>query len=248
MDNNYSICLCYTEEKGLFVERLSEGEGEDIVLLRSHNEEWKRTNKASIPGTDTIIQIHTKIGSCYNSFFYATIRNGENIVLDFDESKLQILNGGGVERITAHVGDWIGLFQKIIERYNESLSGQCPLSSIEYIEGIENILDKDRISIHGQFNDERTRLWQGKYIVLVYAASKITNLLSQLPQAHITDEAFHHKCLSLCHNFLDKLAELDIDLGDSRLFHLSNALWAIHSYMYDQQKGEEFLKYYLNKQ
>ena len=248
MGNNYSICLCYTEEKGLFTKRLADGENEGVVLLRSHNEEWKRTIKASIPGTDTIIQVCTKIGTCYNSFFYATIRNGENFVLDFDESKLQILNGGGVERITAHIGDWNGLFQKIIQRYNESLSGQCPLSSIEYIEGIRSILEKESISIHGQFNDERTRLWQGKYIVLVYAASKITNLLSQLPHTQITDETFHHNCLSLCQHFLVKLAELDIDLSDSRLFHLSNALWAVHKYMYDQQKGEEFLKYYLNKQ
>ena len=250
MDNNYSICLCYTEEKGLFTRRLAEGEseGEDVVLIRSHNEEWKRTIKALIPGTDTIIQVCTKIGTCYNSFFYATIRNGESIVLDFDESKLQILNGGGVERITAHIGDWNGLFQKIIQQYNESLSGQCPLSSIEYIDGIGSILEKESISIHGQFNDERTRLWQGKYIVLVYAASKITNLLSQLPHTQITDETFHHKCLSLCQHFLVKLAELDIDINDSRLFHLSNALWAVHKYMYDRQKGEEFLKYYLNQQ
>ena len=119
---------------------------------------------------------------------------------------------------------------------------------IIYLKNLDWTNEKESISIHGQFNDERTRLWQGKYIVLVYAAGKITNLLSQLPQAHITDETFHHNCLSLCQHFLVKLAELDIDLSDSRLFHLSNALWAVHKYMYDQQKGEEFLNYYLNKQ
>ena len=138
MGNNYSICLCYTEEKGLFTKRLADGENEGVVLLRSHNEEWKRTIKASIPGTDTIIQVCTKIGTCYNSFFYATIRNGENFVLDFDESKLQILNGGGVERITAHIGDWNGLFQKIIQRKAFQFMDNSTMKGLDY--GKENIL------------------------------------------------------------------------------------------------------------
>lgn len=248
MDYNHSICLCYTPEQGLFTKCLAEGEGIDIVLFRSHNEVWKRTLKATIPGTDIAIQIYSKIGPHYNSFFYATINTSEKVALDFDETKLHVLNGSGVEKITAPIGDWSGLFSKVIQIYHEFLSDQCPSSSLEYIEGIHRLIEKESISIHGQFNDERVRLWQGKYIILVYAAGKITNLLSRLPLSHITDELFHQNCFSLCQHFLKKLAELDIDLSDTRLFHLSNALWAIHNYMYDQQKGDEFLKYYLNKQ
>lgn len=242
-----SICLCYTKETGLFIKHLDENEGQDIVVIRSHNEKWKKTLKATIPGTDTTIEIYSKIGPHFYSFFYASLRKGDRIMLDFDKTKLQVLNGSGIERITAPFGDWNRLFKKIIQLYNESLCDLCPASSIGYVDEIQCILEKKQISIYGEFDDEHTTLWKGEYEIMMYAADKIENLLNQLQLAHIVDETLHNHCFSLCQDYLDKFADLDIDLDDTRLFHFSNALLAIHNYLHWQKKGEVFLKYYLNK-
>lgn len=243
-----SICLCYTKENGLFTKYLGENEGQDMVLIRSHNEKWKKTLKATIPETNSTIEIRSKIGPHFYSFFYATLRVGDRIMLDFDKTKLQVLNGSGVERITAPFGDWNRLFNKIIRLYKESLCGFCTTSSIGYVDEIQSIIEKKQISIFGEFDDKHTTLWNGEYEVMMYVADKIENLLNQLQPAHIVDETFHQHCFSLCHNYLDKFADLGIDLDDTRLYHFSNALLAIHNYMFWQKKGDVFLKYYLNKQ
>jgi len=243
---SYSICLCYTKEKGLFTQLLSENE-KDSVLFRSHNEQWKKTMRASIPDTDIKIEINTKKGSKFNTYFYATIKKGDICILDFDKTKLQVLNKGGVERLIAPFGDWDRLFEKIIQVYRESLADVCPASSIGYIEGMQSILDQDDVSIYGEPDDEKPIIWTGKYLVLLYAGGKLKNLLIQLKSASILDETFHNHCYALCRNYLETLSKLDIDINDSRVENLSEIIFAIHDYMHQQKKGKEFLEFYLNK-
>lgn len=243
---SYSICLCYTKERGLFTEHRTDDEKVN-VLFRSHNEQWKKTMRASIPDTDIIIEINTKKGSRFNTYFYATIKKGDVSILDFDKTKLQVLNKGGVERLIASFGDWDRLFEKIIQIYHESLANVCPASSIGYIEGIQGILDQEDVSIYGEPDDENPVIWEGKYLVLLYAGGKLKNLLIQQKSANISDETFHKHCYSLCYNYLATLIKQDIDMNDSRTENLSEILFAIHDYMHQQKKGIEFLKFFFNK-
>lgn len=243
----YSTYLCYSKERGLFIKYYTRGSDNDIVLFRSHDEQWKRTLVAKVPDSDINITIKTKIGSKFYSFYYATIYKGDRIILDFDKTKLNILNKSGVERHSVDLGDWNGLFSKIIHAINSSEDDTCPESAIDYIDGIRQIIRQDSISIKGQYCDRNLYTWDGKYLVLLYAAGKLKNLLNWITEARITDKLFHSSCLALCHDFLNELSANAFDLCDKRTEQLSDTLLDVHNYMYQHGSGVEFLEYFQNK-
>ncbi|MFT0231897.1 hypothetical protein ACMSFF_08905 [Bacteroides faecis] len=89
--------------------------------------------------------------------------------------------------------------------------------------------------------------WSGEYIVTLFAAKKIKDLIKGCQLANITDGYFIDKINKLCHKWLQKIQNINIDLCDNRTSQLSDCLFAIHEFMVQNEKGLEFLGYFIPK-
>ena len=81
----------------------------------------------------------------------------------------------------------------------------------------------------------------------LFAAKKIKDLIKGCQLANITDEHFIDKTNKLCHKWLQKIQNINIDLRDNRTTQLSDSLFAIHEFMIQNEKGLEFLGYFIPK-
>lgn len=81
----------------------------------------------------------------------------------------------------------------------------------------------------------------------LFAAKKIKDLIKGCQLANITDGYFIDKINKLCHKWLQKIQNINIDLCDNRTSQLSDCLFAIHEFMVQNEKGLEFLGYFIPK-
>lgn len=86
-----------------------------------------------------------------------------------------------------------------------------------------------------------------EYIVTLFAAKKIKDLIKGCQLANITDEYFIDKINELCHKWLQKIQNINIDLRDNRTSQLSDCLFTIHDFMIRNGKGLEFVGYFIPK-
>ncbi len=170
-------------------------------------------------------------------------RNGKRL-LDFDKSKFFIFNNSSVMTLDVEHYARKKLFEKIIISISKgSDSIQCLSSSISYIEEIDNILSKNKSS----FIQEKNVKLSGEYIVALFVAKIIKDLIRGCQLASITDEYFIDKANELCHKWLQKIQSINIDQRDNRTTQLSDCLLAIHGFMIRNGKGLEFVGYFYSK-
>ena len=246
---DYSNCLCYTPEEGIFIKSLLESDKPSELIFRPYTTEgWSRNNRKSniinIPNEDVKIHIKSNFGYGKSSFLYATMKNKERIILDFDVEKLQVLNYCSVSTLSVKSRDWDSLFRKIINYYKE------PWSSTEvftYIEELGNLLDKDEINIKANMIEKEFRTWKGTFLVTSHVARKLHDLLDSIELSKMNDQDINDRILALCHKFLLKIKGVEIDPLDLRASHFSNALFSIHKFMENKGKGIDFFSYFISK-
>ena len=89
--SQYTKCLCFSEAEGLCVKRVSDSESSEL-LYRPQGYVGFVNDKIVIPGQDIEIEIQSNFGYKSASYLRATFKKGGQFVLDFDLSKLSILN------------------------------------------------------------------------------------------------------------------------------------------------------------
>lgn len=244
--SEHTNCLCYSESKGLYVSKIYFApKGEVLFLPHGYKGFWEK--EVQIPKDNLSIKIKTNFGYGSMTYMNAVIeRNGKRL-LDFDRSKFFVLNRISVLTIDVVPYDWEKLFEKIISISKGFDPSQCSTSSISYIEEIDNILYKNEVLVKGLLIDGETVRWKGEYIVSLFAARKIIDLIKGYQLASITDEYFIDKTNKLCHKWLQKIQSINIDLRDNRTTQLSDCLFAIHEFMVQNEKGLDFLGYFIPK-
>ena len=143
----YTMCLCYSEEKGLYTKSFSENDISDELLYRPHGYAGFVNDIIPIPNKDITIEVQSNFGYHSASYLRATIKKDSRYIMDFDLSKLYVMRNMGVRTLDVPLYDWNKLFDKIIHAYKESLTEGYTTASIAYIEELSNMLDKDAISI-----------------------------------------------------------------------------------------------------
>ena len=245
--SEHTTCLCYSESKGLYISEINFAPEEDVLFLPHGIKGWHE--EAPQKQMENLsIKIKTNFGYGSMTYMKAIVERDGKRLLDFDKSKFFVLNNSGVMTLDVEHYAWEKLFEKIIsisKGFDSTLV--CNTSSISYVEEIDNILSKKEVFIKSSFIQGKTVKWSGEYIVALFAAKKIKDLIKGCQLASITDEYFIDKTNELCHKWLQKIQSINIDLGDNRTTQLSDCLFAIHEFMVQNEKGLDFLGYFIPK-
>lgn len=243
----YPLCLCYSQEKGLYTKRFTENEDSDELLYRPQGYVGFICDKVVVPTQDVEIDIQSNFGYGSASYLRATIKKGSRLILDFDLSKLYILRNMGVRSFDVPLYNWDRLFEKIISAYNDSFVSGCTTASIAYLEELNDMLGKDKIIFKGEFEKENNTEWKGDLLVTLYFSNKIRNLLKGFEEAQISDSLVVKYTLNLCRNYIRKVKSIELDFSDSRVSHISDAMMLIHKFMCENKAGIEYLSLLLDK-
>lgn len=242
----HTNCLCFSESKGLYVSKIYCAPKEEVLFLpHGYKGFWEQ--EVQIPKNNLSIKIKTNFGYGSMTYMKGFIERDGKRLLDFDKSKILVLNKCSVMTIDVEPYAWKELFEKIISISKVFDPTQCSPSSISYVEEIDNILNKNEIFIKSSLIKEETVKWEGEYIVTLFAAKKIKDLIKGCQLANITDEYFIDKTNKLCHKWLQKIQKINIDLRDNRICQFSDCLFAIHEFMILNEKGLEFFGYFIPK-
>lgn len=246
--SQYTNCLCFSNEKGLYTKRISENESLAELLYRPQGYVGFVSDKLSIPGQNVEITIQSNFGYGNASYLRATVAVGNRYVLDFDISKLYILNKCSVTTLDVSLYDWDGLFKKIIDAYNLISIDNLRTSSIAYVEELSDMLDKDKILVKGYIDNEDNTCWEGQFLITSHVGRKIHDLLKGFEVAKVSDSILLKHTMNLCRKYISVFRSLALDYEDSRVEHLSQALLSIHKFMYENNAGIEYLSLLLDKE
>ena len=142
--SEHTTCLCYSEPKGLCVSSIYFAPEEEI-LFRPHGYKGFWEKEVQIPKDNFSIKIKTNFGYGSVTYMKAIVERDGKRLLDFDKSKIFVLNNSSVMTLDVEHYAWEKLFGKIISISKEFAPTQCSTSSISYVEEIENILYKNEI-------------------------------------------------------------------------------------------------------
>ena len=246
--SQYTNCLCFSNEKGLYTKRISENESLAELLYRPQGYVGFVSDKLSIPGQNVEITIQSNFGYGNASYLRATVAVGNRYVLDFDISKLYILNKCSVTTLDVSLYDWDGLFKKIIDAYNLISIDNLTTSSIAYVEELSDMLDKDKILVIGYIDNVDNTCWEGQFLITSHVGRKIHDLLKGFEVAKVSDSILLKHTMNLCRKYISVFRSLALDYEDSRVEHLSQALLSIHKFMYENNAGIEYLSLLLDKE
>ena len=243
----YMDCLCYTHEKGLFVQRLNQNENPEELVYRPHSKYGRNTDKVVVPDLNLEIEFQSKFG-CSLSYLRAIIKSNSRLVLDFDLIKLNVLNYCSVKTHDVLAGDWSALFEKILSGYKRSLVKEFTTTSIAYIKELDALLDKDELTIKGDLYRQHESCWKGCFEIALFAGNKIRDLLSGLDEAGIKDVTVVKFMLNLCKDYIVKIKNLSLDYNDSRVSQVSETLLQIHKFMFENEGKVDYLSLLLDKE
>lgn len=243
----YPLCLCYSQDKGLYTKRFTENDDSDELLYRPQGFVGFVNDKLAIPEQDVEIEIQTNFGFWSASYHRATFKRGNLYILDFDLSKLNILNNCSVKTFDVPLYEWDGLFSKLVNAYKESSIEAYTTSSIAYLEGLSEMLDKNEVIIKGNLEEEKNTQWEGDFLVGLYVGKKMRDLLSGFIFANTSDPIVIEHTLNLCRKYVCKVKSLLLDYSDSRVSQVSDTLMLIHQFMCQNKEGTEYLSLLLDK-
>lgn len=158
------------------------------------------------------------------------------------------MNKCNVKTFDVPLYDWDGLFNKLINAYRESTVDSFTTSSISYLEGLAEILDKKEIDIKGSFETKNPSRWEGDFLIGLYAGNKIRDLLRGFEIAGTLDTIVIKRALNLCTKYIRKVKLLDLDFSDSRVLQISETMMLIHKFMCENKAGMEYLSMILDKE
>lgn len=245
--SQYTKCLCYSESEGLYTKRILDGETSDELLYSPQGYVGFVNDKIVIPGQDIEIEIQSNFGFRSASYLRAVFMKNGRYLLDFDLSKSNILNNCSVKTFDVPLYDWDGLFSKLVNAYKLSSIESYTTSSIAYLEGLSEMLDKNEVIIKGNLEEKNSTQWKGDLLVRLHVGNKIKDLLRGLKFANISDSIVVEHSLNLCRKYILKVKSLVLDYGDSRVSQISETLMIIHQYMCENKAGIEYLSLLLDK-
>ena len=235
----HSTCLCYTKDKGLFMSPDC-FTIEDDILIQPHGHKGFWHKEYPIEEENLNIRVESNFGYGSQAYLRAFIKKNGKIILDFDKSKIYMLNNCSVMSHDVASYAWEDLFDKIIKALKVSNIELCTSSAISYIEEISNVLDCDDIQIYSNYTTQNSSKRSGVDLS-IHAGNKIKDLIKGCNAADISDSYFIDKTTELCQKFLDKILKTKIDLTDDRAHKLSRTLFSIHEFMINHKRGQDFL-------
>lgn len=244
----YPLCLCYSQDKGLYTKRLIENEDSEELLYRPQGYVGFVNYKLTIPGQEVEIEIQSNFGYGSASYLRATFKRENRYVLDFDLSKLNILNNCSVKTFDVPLYDWNRLFSKLVEAYKESSIETYTTSAIAYLEELSAMLDKNEVVINSNLEEKKATQWKGDFLIELFAGKKIRDLLRGFEIAGTSDQIVVKHTLNLCTKYICKVKLLDLDYGDSRVLQISETMMLIHKFMCENKAGIEYLSILLDKE
>ena len=244
----YPLCLCYSQEKGLYTKRFMENEDSEELLYRPQGYVGFVNDKITIPGQDIEIEIQTNFDYRSASYHRATFRKKNRYVLDFDLNKLHILNNCSVKTFDVPLYDWDRLFSQLVMAYKESSVEAYTSSSIAYLEELSAMLDKKEVVIKGNLEEKKSVQWEGDFLIVIFAGKKIRDLLRGFEIAGTSDQIVVKHSLNLCTKYIRKVKLLDLDFNDSRVSQISETMMLIHKFMCENKAGTEYLSMLLDKE
>ena len=244
----YRLCLCYSQDKGIYTKILAENESCDELLYRPQGYVGFVNDKLTIPEQDVEIEIQSNFGYKSASYLRATFKKGVQYILDFDLSKLSILNNCSVKTFDVPLYDWDRLFSKLVKAYKESSLESYTTSSIAYLEGLSEMLDKNEIIIKGDLEAKFSTKWEGEFLIGLYSGRKIQDLLRGLEIAGTSDPIVLKRALDLCTKYIGKVTLLDFDYNDSRVSQISDTMMLIHKFMCENKAGIKYLSMLFDKE
>lgn len=244
--SEHTTCLCYSEAKGLYVSMSLLAPEEDILFYpHGYKVFWEKA--VQLPKERLSIKIMTNFGYSSMTYMKAIVEQDGKRLLDFDNSKVIVLNNCSIMTLDVEQYAWERLFEKIISISDSFNPNQCTSSALSYVEEINNLFDESNVLIKGTLNEERLIKWDGEFLVTLFAAKKIKDLIKGISAASITDEYFVGKCNLLVNKFLQKLQVIEIDLSDKRTVQLAGTLFDIHEFMHTNKENIDFLRFFISK-
>ena len=246
--SQYTKCLCYSEGEGLCIKRISDGESSEELLYMPQGYVGFVNDKIMIPGQDMEIEIQSNFGYKSASYLRATFKKEGQFILDFDLSKLSVLNNCSIKTFDVPLYDWNSLFSKLVCAYKESSIEAYTTSSIAYLGGLCEMLDKSEVVIRGNLEETYSTKWDGDFLVELYVGNKIRDLLNGFKSANTSDPVVIEHTLNLCRKYIGKVKSLVLDYSDSRVSQISDTLMLIHHFMCENKTGIEYLNLLLGKE
>ena len=239
---DHECCLCYSQSKGLYFSNITIPTD---VIYQAHGYKGFHYDIVEVNGLR--IRFDSNFGFGKSSYLRATVvKNGQRL-LDFDTSKSFVFNGCSVARFDVKPYDWSSLFENIIEASKTFNPESCSFQSTAYIEQLRDILNSDSIRFKGSLVDEKEVIWNGDFQVTRFVSYKTKDLLDGLKLAHITDKNTIDYTLKLCRELLAKLHIIDVDIAESRTKILSDTLFLIHEFMFENESGLDFFSSFVGK-
>ena len=235
--NMYKNCLCYSSKYGLYTETIPEGNNPEELLYRPHGHTGYTINKLSIPGRNIDITVLSNFGYGSASYLRAAVNFGNRRVLDFDKSKLHILNNCSISTLDVPVYSWDLLFEKIIDAYNRASLDNLTTSAIAYIDELSDMLDRDEVSIKGNIDKEKSTQWDGIFLISLHVGEKIQDLVKGLEVAEVSDPTVLKYAMNLCRKYVLNVKTQTLDYEDSRTSQLSESLLFVHKFMCANKGG-----------
>jgi hypothetical protein len=246
--NQYTRCLCYSDKCGLYTDTIPEGENPDELLYRPQGYAGYVINKIEIPGRNIEITILSNFGYGSASYLRAAVNFGNRRILDFELSKLYVLRNCSVSTLDVPSYSWDLLFEKIINAYNTASLDNLTTSAIAYIDELNDMLDKNEISIKGSLDSDKPSKWDGTFLISLFAGRKIQDLVGGLEAAEVSDSIVLKYTMNLCRKYVAKVKTLTLDYNDSRTSQLSESLLSVHKFMCANKGGIEYLSMILDKE
>ena len=246
--DQYTKCLCYSDKYGLYTDLVPEGSNPEELLYRPQGYAGYVINKIRIPDRNIEIAILTNFGFGSASYHSAAVQFGNRRILDFELSKLCVLNNCSVSTLDVPIYRWDLLFEKIIIACNNASPDNLTTSAIAYIDELSEMLEKDEISIKGYIDKEKTTRWDGTFLVFLFAGKKIQDLVRGLEAAEVSDPIVLKYTMNLCRKYITKVKTLTLDYEDSRTTQLSEYLLSVHQFMCANEGGIEYLSMILDKE
>lgn len=246
--NQYTRCLCYSEKCGLYTDTIPEGENPDELLYRPQGYAGYVINKIEIPGRKIEITILSNFGYGNASYLRAAVNFSNRRILDFDMSKLYILNNCSISTLDVPTYSWDLLFEKIINACNSEPFDHLTTSAITYIDELSDMLDRDEVSVKGYIDKEKSTKWDGAFLVTLFAGKKIQDLMKGLEVAEVTIPIVLKSTMNLCRKYITKVKTQTLDYEDSRTSQLSEYLLSVHKFMCANEGGSEYLSMILYKE
>ena len=238
----YPLCLCYSQDKGLYIKRFTENEDSKELLYRPQGYVGFVNDRLTIPEQEVEIEIQSNFGYSSASYLRATFKRGNSFILDFDLSELYILNNCSIKTFDVPLYDWDRLFSKLVEAYKESSVEAYTTPSIAYLEELSAMLDKNEIFIKGSLDTDKPTKWDGTFLVSLFAGKKIQDLVKGLEAADVSDSTVLKYAMNLCRKYITKVKTLTLDYEDSRTSQLSEYLLSVHKFMCANEGGIEYLR------